>query len=497
MTNNNNLIIIHISDLHIGRDDHIFTNDLPPDGFKGSASGTISVAEAIRSDLSPSSDLWSSLDITADELPLLPMVAAITGDLTHTATKDEFDVAHAFVRSLYGYTIDGKQVISEQNTFIVPGNHDLVFAEEDVGRRWYPYCAFRKKYDSIHVEPENCSDLSRIIDRSDRFGLIIAEINSAAYVKKGERDAHRGQVDLQTIARLSTDMNNINIDKRTNCLKIALIHHHPVLIPQLADPKNSYDAVVYGPELIRFFQKYGFHLVLHGHKHYPHVFSFDPVCAWIGSSHRPLLIVAGGSAGSKSLPTGQGATNTYNVLQCKWNPKTQRVRIRIATRGLFRFDSDNQYLLPRDWRWKTLRVDERLLVNVESWIAPTYEYDKSLPAEAVRSFDPSDAQLERKRISIYEELRGNMPSVEVVPSFRAGQDYEARLKLIRHTNHKLENTPVTVTWSAGPKFPVATVTESADGTFPTVFHYYGPMLVQVRMAFNNGPDGIGYVYAHS
>ncbi|MEZ5952199.1 MAG: hypothetical protein R3C12_24015 [Planctomycetaceae bacterium] len=56
---------------------------------------------------------------------------------------------------------------------------------------------------------------------------------------------------------------------------LALIHHHPVLIPALVEADRNYDAVLRSGHLLNLLNKYGFHLVLHGHKHWPCTFTVD------------------------------------------------------------------------------------------------------------------------------------------------------------------------------------------------------------------------------
>jgi hypothetical protein len=80
-------------------------------------------------------------------------------------------------------------------------------------------------------------------------------------------------------------------------IKIALIHHHPVLIAALAEPGRGYDAVLNSGRLLTILRKHGFHMILHGHKHDPYVFTEDSRSAFRTSSQNPILIAAGGSVG--------------------------------------------------------------------------------------------------------------------------------------------------------------------------------------------------------
>ena len=94
----------------------------------------------------------------------------------------------------------------------------------------------------------------------------------------------------------------------------------------------------------------------------------------------------------------------------------------------------------------------------------------------------------------YGRLRGNMPTIEVVPSLKPNQEFEARMKIVPHTG--LVEKPLRVIWCAGEKFSVVTCEQANNSDFRSTFSYYKPMLVQVTMVFGDGSEEHAYVYAH-
>jgi hypothetical protein len=86
-----------------------------------------------------------------------------------------------------------------------------------------------------------------------------------------------------------------------------------------------------------------------------------------------------------------------------------------------------------------------------------------------------------------------MPVVEVFPSLMPGQGYEARVWLVPHRHHK--ESPIRVTWSAGPMFRRKVLGMEAAPDFAVSFHYWGPMLIQVELEFADGHRARGYMYA--
>lgn len=257
-----------------------------------------------------------------------------------------------------------------------------------------------------------------------------------------------------------------------------------MLIPALVEPGRGYDAVENSALLLNILRRYGFHLVLHGHKHNPYVFSEDSRSAWSDVS-QPIVIAAGGSVGSSGLPyeNYQHATNCYNRIVIKWHPAAGEARIQVLTRGLEIFNDDRTKALPRNWRWKTLREDDRTFGDNTCPMAVNNNY---------RQFDAGLSAEEQVRRNEYARLRGNQAVAEVQCSLLPGQAYEARVWIVPHNEREL---PVDVTWHAGPNFPAVTIRREEDPHFCAAFHYWDSMLVQALLKFADGDVQAAHVYA--
>jgi 3',5'-cyclic AMP phosphodiesterase CpdA len=415
--------------------------------------------------------------------------------------------------------------IELRDVFVVPGNHDVRFNESDAENRFAPYIQFYNKFfKSIQpagrsiARPEEASSLTRVhVFRDDRF--LIAEINSCFYVEKETPDESRGQVDAQTIASLRRQLESVAAEAK-GWIKIALLHHHPVLLPSFVEAGRGVDAVLNARSLLGLLREHGFQLILHGHKHFPQVFSYDPEPAWATTATSTAqLVIAGGSAGSKSLPEATRKCNTYNLLTVKSNPQTDETRIQIITRGLVRFDATGD-LDPDRWQWETLRVYDKVLsppLKKAPVLSPSNEVpfpkpddkldEPSLkklpslgPSKEVPSFKPSD-KLEEERSAVYQKLRFNMPVVEIIPSLVPGQGYEARAWIARHNPYlanRHKESPKQVVWSAGPMFGVRKICGAdAAPNFAVSFHYWGAVLIQAELTFADGEVVTGTVYARA
>jgi 3',5'-cyclic AMP phosphodiesterase CpdA len=422
------------------------------------------------------------------------VMIALTGDFNERCTAPEFTQSKAFLEGFYGTSIFG-HTITAKDIFMVPGNHDVKYAEETPGQRWVGYVGFYQDHNNKRLaeekRPREIFDarephkLSKIINQSD-LGLVVAEINSSAYVEKDTADERRGQVDDLAVNELELQLESIDQDRLGDAIKIALIHHHPVTLPVLYEEDKEYDAVLNSELLFRLFKRYGFHLLLHGHKHNPFTYNYDAVSAWTTDRVQAILIVAGGSAGSEIIPNEPGSCRTYNVIDIKWHRDALQARIHIETRGLI-WQDENRIKLPApQWYWKTLRTDDRLLTSSKRTTAS---------GANIRTRDATDAAYDDARSKEIDRLRRNYPAIEVFPSLDPTQGYEARV-WIEAQPHEDYRPPDRVEWSAAPRWfrEIYVCDRANDPEFRARFSYYGPTLIQARL-FWADHEAQAYVYA--
>ncbi len=483
--------IVHVSDPHFGPE-HRFLSELQPDGTRPPARGIPTLADSLFSDLS--GPAFQVVPWLPDANHPVPVLLALTGDLTQAGSTSEFDEAKNFIAAMRARPLLGHQLGAE-NVLVVPGNHDLHYAEPDLGRRWYPFCRFYKATTQRHAEPEEPNRLTRVHDRSLTEHLVIAEINSCVDIQKGTAEQNRGYVDDDALDQLEQQLKAVPTSRLKDSVKIALLHHHPVVLPALAEAGRGYDGVANGQMLLGILRRYGFHIVLHGHKHYPHVFSYDALCAWTSESEHPLIVVAGGSAGAaeSGLPAAAGspATNTYNVIALKWDEEAQHGRIQVVTRGLVFRALDGTKTPGRQWYWKTLRTYDRVFMGTRAPEEKTYH---------VRAFDRiKDGEFDDLRRKKYADLRGNMLVANVFPSMHPNQGYEVQVWIVPHSSDfsPLRELPVEVEWSAGEKFREVRLCRAVDDDrFAASFSYWEGALIQARMRFRDGTVTVDCIYAH-
>lgn len=487
------LRILHLTDLHFGPK-HRFDPPKTADGSSAAPAGTISLLKSLRADLASISGPIPGAK-TAD----IRLIVALTGDLTESGDEEQFKRARSFIDGLLSNPVLG-QTLSESDIFLVPGNHDLAFADESASRRWVEYCGFESHHrklmgvDSRMVDPKQPSDLSMIVADD---GLLVAQLNSCAYIKKDDKsEVNRGQIDIEALTRLEQQLENMTGEARDGAVRIALIHHHPVVLPMLVDAGKGYDGVVGANPLLTMLSKYRFHAVLHGHKHAPHTFSYDAVCAWTTVPVQPIMVIAGGSAGMgdpSEMPEGPGVTNTYNIIDIKWHPRSYQARVHVHTRGLVRYDkAEGTEMLPYRWHWRTLRIDDRLVSTTRPWKPQTQGTLTKRPRS-----DAQDKALEDRRSKAITDTHRNYPAIEVMPSLHPGQGYEARVWIESQTGHEEHRELDKVEWSAGPVYDdVYLSLPSQSGSFEARFTYLKPMLIQARLYWKKRKTpSLAYIYA--
>ena len=468
------LHIIHLSDLHFG-DDHRFNTPVMVDGDVQTRPGYPTLFQKLMEDF-------------AEPTPIENLILCITGDFASNPTNfHEFERAAEFVNQLAKSTVHGKER-GLGSIYMVPGNHDVNFAGATMGERWERYISFVNRIFQKNLDYDRPIQTVTLDDRTADLGALILCLNSSIHVQRGTPNEQRGEVDHMQLTRVQELLEKFDREKgrdlRERSIRIALIHHHPVLIPDLAEPGRGYDAVANSGQLIRQLREFRFHLILHGHKHSPYVFTEDSQSAWTTDS-QPIVIAAGGSTGSRALPEEfEGRTNCYNRITIKWHPSAGQTRVYIETRGLNLFRSDRREDLANNWKWGKLREYDKVFLTANCIPSPS----KNLSI----SRGMRDSPTEGKRVSEYSRLRGNMPVVEVMPSLIINQAYEARVWLVPHQKREL---PCEVVWSAGPKHDAISVSANKDEWFCASFHYWGPMLLQARLLFSDGSTETAHIYA--
>ena len=260
-----------------------------------------------------------------------------------------------------------------------------------------------------------------------------------------------GGLNQSQIGAIEERLREIDSGRLRSAIKVALIHHHPVLTPSLTEAGRGDDAIHNSALLLALLREFGFHVVLHGHKHNPFVFTEDAVSAYRIDEPNPILVAAGGSVGSRELPSSPLCGNCYNRLVVKWDAAANQARIKVTTRGLRVRGTRGNALLARNWNWQTLREDDRQFLGGDSIPIPRATHERK------RDEDENTPRRDAARVAEYARMHGYFPVVAVMPSLDPEQRNEARLWIEQHVppdgSDPSGPAAVRVTWSAGREVP--------------------------------------------
>jgi 3',5'-cyclic AMP phosphodiesterase CpdA len=490
--------IIHLSDLHYG-ERHVFSMERTPDGRKPPAHGMPTLADKLIADLTDPAQQPELPTIIASEerenptfqFPPFPKIVCISGDLTQKGTLDEFRQVELLVERLRNQEELGVRELDR--IFFTPGNHDLNWRSTDDVERWDQFAGFLTRVTTkVHLAQD--AAMFGGVQISHATKTVVLSLNSETKVMDEAGERSRGDLHPMQLAWARQQLEQLPDEIARYYIKIAMVHHHVVLLPSSAEAGRGYDSITGADKLLPMLHEHGFHVVLHGHKHYPHTFREDVRNAFIRSDNHSLFIVAGGTCGSTELPSPQIATQCYNRIRVHWCAREGTTRVQVVTRGLVRFKESGGELMPDQWHWKTLSVDDR------HHLARRHP----APSKATRMrYGPrvsenSAANLARQ--AEYVRTHGYFPVAEILPAMLPGQTAEVHLRIVRHpdaTHNAGGARPevMAVTWSGGSKwFPSVRVTREDDADFRAIFAYFGGALLQAETEFSDGTSSISHVY---
>lgn len=501
--------VIHISDVHFGPKN--IARPSPGDEERN-------LAELLLRDFQSPPTTFPSVEAGAvqNEAPLYERILCVSGDLTQSMTPKERQQATEFLTQICeGFGWD--QVERRNRVIMIPGNHDLLWKEENSESRWEPWRTFHNDFYGTSIGPKTPFPWTRIHE-IPAANVVVLCLDSEHHIYEKSPYRQCGIISERQISHIEAllsayDGNSEKADWFREAVKIAMVHHHPLLIPSLVEPgrgvtppgstseKDSvdpgYDAIFDAQRVLALLHRYGFQLLLHGHKHMPHVFTEDIVNACHNVQDHSMVFVAGGTLGSDdAIPVGiaPGWTQTYNRILVHWNPGPKSSRVAVDTRGLIRTNKDTyQPTGWSKWSWKSLRVTDRFS---NRWMASPVGI--ASPEKVDNPYRRGE-KMESKRVDEYNRLKSNMPVVDVRPSLVPGQGYEVKFWVVGHRSSDPRVAPRVmpskVVWSAGEKFPRITITREEDERFCGIFHCYGPMSIMAELYFQLDEPEIAYIYA--
>ena len=163
-------------------------------------------------------------------VPPMEKVLCLSGDFAFGATTKEFDQAVTFVKELRTGL-----ALSDQRVFVCPGNHDLDWDETTESLRWNEYTSFLNRIFPGKFAPEDAAHFGGVQVCED-IGVLVLSLNSEMEVRHAisKNDETRGDLSQDQLSWAKKQLDEILEGERRKYIKIAMVHHHPILLPSLA-----------------------------------------------------------------------------------------------------------------------------------------------------------------------------------------------------------------------------------------------------------------------
>jgi len=289
------VLIAHLSDLHFC------------DVFRNTADQLSSVIDSAPHNY----NLLIDLDTTFHQIPekikkrfelnsehkinLLVM----TGDLTTTANPISFEEANNFLRWSKYIGQDGPNIGLKMlsDVLVVPGNHDTWFTRL---KKWfYIFNEIQDRSDAYERYFPRCPYIKEKQYGGTKFLFIGLNSNKTARKLKNISKGKINDTDLTEIT------NKLSKNKEDNIFRIALVHHHPWLPPNIKE--SEFTKLEESEDILHRLSNMEIDMVLFGHKHISFEDTWEPPQ---GFGRSKLLLSCAGSASQMGR---QPVANNFKV----------------------------------------------------------------------------------------------------------------------------------------------------------------------------------------
>ncbi len=253
-------------------------------------------------DSSRSSNIWTDeIAITENRHPIKALKKLISetglivdivlcpGDIADKADNQGLISGWSYLKEL-------KHLLGARELLATIGNHDI--NSRTMGTE--PPFEKLKQLDTESfpvpkvIAPKFWSSGYAIFETEEKAILIY----NSCLTHTNKENAQQSNISDITLQEIESDLAKLS-DKK---FKIAMCHHHPILHANV--DYNDTDFIEKGDQFVKILNKYGFQLVIHGHKHDPRITSIDN-----------LSVFCAGSFASRENIIDTGADNVFHVVE--------------------------------------------------------------------------------------------------------------------------------------------------------------------------------------
>jgi hypothetical protein len=237
-----------------------------------------------------SQKLYYDISTVAEKYSFDIAYIVITGDISETAHKEEFDDAYKQIESLRS-----KLSIDKAAIHTIPGNHDINWElckiADKVGDPNIKYSLYKNFDQNLTGRPNSCCDNEYLLISDNRNGIDFLHINSC---EKETHIFHEGYIDEDKLLRAVQKLPK-------EYIHIVLIHHR--IDTASTDPHSR---VPNGSSIESILACNGINIVLTGHMH-------QGISQCITKDGKTIIYSGCGSSGVNKEQRVDGIQNQYSI----------------------------------------------------------------------------------------------------------------------------------------------------------------------------------------
>jgi 3',5'-cyclic AMP phosphodiesterase CpdA len=234
---------------------------------------------------------------------LSPEFIVLSGDLVNKPNARSFRLAAAYLRNLF---LNSHFDLKER-LLVVPGNHDVSFwpkRHPDDLKRLHRYREFlRDLFGESDIESRRQRFVRVEPERKVVFACLDSTLKNFTPLAEGEIGASQRAWLKRKLTKIGEQYGDFR-----EYTRIAVLHHHCVPISGTTPSGERFMQLLDAGDVLKLLDDLGFHLILHGHKHVPHVYPR------MRPDSSVLTVVGAGTATCAFLPEQQGHGNTFNLI---------------------------------------------------------------------------------------------------------------------------------------------------------------------------------------
>lgn len=274
-----------------------------------------------------------------DELTKQQQFASIfcAGDLAHHSAAEGFQRAEEFL-----FSVMNNHKVDKENIIIVPGNHDIKFADEEGSEIVYAEDYSKKEYMNLYkriygIMPNRFLAIGRKFLLGNRLPIEVVGLNSNCLQQAKGHFTGMGFVGNEQLALVEKEMGWRNNPKSSYAYRILVLHHHLYPVELIEEPlKNHMYSICLDAGLISSFAvRNKIDLIIHGHKHKKH---FIQIGGINGKNLSSFALLGLGSASSTDLAMDE--RNSIGILDFN---EFGKVKIKIM--AISNLDNQNENVI--------------------------------------------------------------------------------------------------------------------------------------------------------